>query len=117
MTQPVDTTGWSKEWKNRLATADSGLSVRKDTPRGASERRFLALWDGQDKRTFRGLCKDVGAPPNDSWGSVERWVKDLLMDLKRVGSLRYDKQTRQWFRTELGAAAADTTATNPWERS
>lgn len=32
----VDTTGWSAQWVRRLAEAEPGLSVKKDTPRGAS---------------------------------------------------------------------------------
>lgn len=94
----VDTTGWSAEWRRRLHRATPGLSVPVDTPRGESERAFLALFDGHESRTFRSLCEQVGEPPDPSWASVERWVRELLMDLKRVGSVAYDKRTRRWSR-------------------
>lgn len=103
-----DTTGWSSAWRHRLARATPGLSVPRNTPRGRSERRFLALFDGAGARTFRSLCQQAGEPPKD-WG-LEQWVMDLLRDLKRVGSVAYERDTRCWYRTARGAAVADADA-------
>lgn len=104
----VDTTGWSAAWKRRLADADLGLSVPRNTPRGRSERRFLALWDLQHPIPFADLCAAVHLP-NDGW-TRRRYTMDLLRDLRRVGSLVYDRRERVWYRTDLGAQAADAAA-------
>jgi hypothetical protein len=103
----IDTTGWSAEWVRRLRKATAGLSVPQNTPRGRSERRFLALLSRYPEgASFRQLC-DQSEMPNPGWGTVDRWVRDLLFDLKRVGSVEYRPRARRWYLTGRGALAAD----------
>lgn len=103
----IDTAGWGREWRQRLRDATNGLSVPQNTPRGRSERRFLALLSRYPEgASFRELCKHVEVP-HPSWGSVERYVRDLLADLKRVGSISYNPSTRRWYLEGRGALVAD----------
>lgn len=105
----IDTSGWSPEWRQRLRQATPGLSVPRNTPRGRSERRFLALLlNYPEGARFRELCDKIEVP-NDSW-TVEGWVSDLLRDLKKVGSVYYNDRTRRWAVTGRGALVADANA-------
>lgn len=103
----IDTTGWSHAWRNRLRGATNGLSVPQNTPRGRSERRFLALLSNYPEgASFRELCKHTDVP-HPSWESGERYVRELTDDLKRVGSIEYRPEVRRWFLTGRGALVAD----------
>jgi hypothetical protein len=103
----IDQAGWSREWRSRLRKATNGLSVPQNTPRGRSERRFLAqLGQYPEGVSFRTLCDRSATPCPAGW-TVDQWVRDLLFDLKRVGSVEYRPEVRRWFLTGRGALVAD----------
>jgi hypothetical protein len=105
----IDTTGWSREWRNRLRRATPGLSVPANTPRGRSERRFLALLSGYPEGArFLDLCNQTKMP-SAGW-TVNSYVRNLLFDLRRVGSVSYNDHTRRWALTGRGALVADASA-------